>query len=98
MPGGAGVGQNHKPNHAAATAVPLYGFAQCALDELDALGFGHTVFPVGVAVAVDVGAARAANGVGLLVKRATERDAVDRSAVSGVVACDYHSGARSEGA
>lgn len=97
MPYGPGFGQNHKPDHAAATAVPLDGLAQGALDELDALGFGHAVFPVGVTVAVDVGAAGASDGVGLLVERATERDAVDRSAVSRVVACDYHSGARREG-
>lgn len=96
MSRGPGLGQNDEPDHAAAAAVPLDGLAQGAFDEFDALRFGHAVFPVGVAVAVDVGAARAADGVGLLVKRSTEGDAVDGSAVSGVVACDDHSSARGE--
>lgn len=83
--------QDHQPYYSSAAAVPFNRFPKGPLDEFYALGFWHAFFPEGVAVAVDVGAAGSADGVGLFVEWTAEGDAVDGAAVEGVVACDYHS-------
>lgn len=93
MPVGALGRQHHHANDTARAAVPPDGLLQGALDEVDGLGLLHALFPVGVAVSVDVGRARAADGVRALVQRTSKRDAVNLAAVALVPACDNEAGA-----
>lgn len=91
MPNGPIGRQDDHPNHAAGAAIPTNSLLQGALDERDALLLAHVLPPIGVAVAVDVRAAGAADRVRLPVQRATQRDRVDLPAVPGVVAGYYDS-------
>ena len=77
MPLRARLRKHNHPDHAPRAAVPSYCLPERVLDKIHAFCFGHVLFPVGVAVAVDVGAAGAADCVGLFVEGAAEGDAVD---------------------
>ena len=74
-------------------AIPSDSLLQRLLDEADCLLLVHTLPPVCVAVAVDVGGAGTANGVGLFVQRTAQRDAVDLATVALVPACNNETGA-----
>ncbi len=97
MPNCTFLRENHESDNPATASIPLDGLPQCPFHKRNPLGLGHVLLPVGVAVAIDVGASGPTNGVGLLMKGASERDAVDRAAVAGVVAGYNYSCAVEEG-
>src|SRR2546421_11994249 len=86
--------QNYHPDHPSRTSVPLDRFLQCAFDKLHSFFFSHPLFPVCIAVAVDIGRSRTTNGIRLLVKGATQWYRVDLSAMSSIVACNDHAGTK----
>ena len=67
---GALPGEDDHADDAAGAAVPLDGLAQGTLDEGHGVRLLHTLLPVRVAVAVDVGRPGTADRVRLLVQRA----------------------------
>ncbi len=93
VPVGALLCQDHHADDAAGAAVPLDGLPQGALDEVDGLLLLHALLPIRVTVAVDVGRARAADRVRLLVQGAAEGHRVDLSAVPLVPSRDDKTGA-----
>ena len=74
--------QHHHANDAARAAVPLDGLGQRSLDKSDALLLIHALAPVGIAVSVNVRRARAADGIRLLVQRASGGNRVDLAAMT----------------
>lgn len=82
------LGHHHHADDTTRATIPLDGLLQGALDKLDGVLLLHALFPVVVAVAVDVGRSGTADGVGLLVQRTAEGNGVDLTAVSLVPAGD----------
>jgi hypothetical protein len=76
------LGEHDHADDTTRAAVPLDSLRQGALHKRDSFTLIHSVLPVRVAVSVDVGGSRAADGVRLLVQRTAERDRVYLTALA----------------
>jgi hypothetical protein len=85
--------QHDHTDDTARASIPLDSFLQSALDEVDRIFLLHTLLPVGIAVTVNVCRTRTADGICLLVQRASQGDRVDLAAMSLVPASDDESSA-----
>lgn len=84
--------QHHHANDTARAAIPPDSLLQRILDEVNCLLLLHTLLPVRVAVAIDVGGARTSDRVGLFVQGTAQGNAVYLATVALVPACDDKSG------
>jgi hypothetical protein len=83
--------QHNKPNDTTRASIPFDSLSKRTLDKLDALRLRHSRPPIGVAITIDVGRTTSANGIILLVKGSSERNAVNLSAPPVIIPRNNHS-------
>lgn len=83
--------QNNQTNNTTRTSIPLDSLGKSTLDKLDTLLFRHVRSPVCITVTVNVGRSTSTDGVLLLVKGTSQRNAVNLTTVARIVAGDNYS-------
>lgn len=84
--------QDHHANDTAGAAIPPNSLLERPFDEINCLLLLHTLLPICVAVAVNVGRSGSSNRIGLLVQRAAKGNAVDLASVTLVPARNNQTG------